>query len=232
MQCHRKWMVIMWTGLLGMGLFGTGLAGCQRSTESGNLPGDAEPEFAQGEGDPGDQESNDPVEVEDNDAEAGNTQAINGILSSQQVIIGGVSLAMDEAEIRAVLGEPIAVMDEESGCCGLLRQLIYPTMAIGLVQGLTPEDMGMYSLIPTRPEVETSRGIRVGSSRQAVIEAYGSPKGEVMTPLPPDDLEAPWPEDSPEYPALWYVVDYEASWLYFLLQDDEVIAIVHSSQLN
>lgn len=46
---------------------------------------------------------------------------------------------MDEAEVRAVLGEPLAVTDEESGCCGWLRQLSYPTMVIGLVQGMPPD---------------------------------------------------------------------------------------------
>lgn len=231
MQRYCLWMTRFGAGFLGLSLLGAGLTGCQPFSEP---MGQAEPGENQGEeiGVAAVQAFGEPDQAKDEGRDGGQTQAIDGILSSDQVIIGGVSLAMDESQVRAVLGEPIAVMDEESGCCGLLRRLVYPTMTLGFVQGVTPDDMGLYSLLPTSPEVETSRGIRVGSSRHAVIEAYGPPKGEVMASLPSDDPEAPWTEDSPEYPALWYVVDYEASWLYFLLQEDEVIAIVHGSQLN
>lgn len=163
-------------------------------------------------------------------------------LAAAQVVIGGVSLAMNEAEVRAVLGEPQAMSESESACCGWLRELTYPQMTLGFVvsgdwvpdspdlnQSTPPssELMTLYALFTTDPSVVTNRGIQVGSSRQAVIEAYGPPAFETMT------TRHGSPEEEPKFPALYYTVEYGGSWLAFVLdENNQVVEIVRDEQLN
>jgi len=96
-------------------------------------------------------------------------------LAIEEVVIGGIALDMDEAAIRQQLGEPLSVVDEETGCCGLLRHLEYPTLSIGLVEGIEPGEMVIYLLETTSPEVATAAGVQVGDGEPAVLDAYGPP---------------------------------------------------------
>ncbi|MFH7242559.1 MAG: hypothetical protein ACHWZW_06870 [Spirulina sp.] len=152
-------------------------------------------------------------------------------LAVAQVVIGGVSLAMNEAEVRAVLGEPQAVTEEDYPCCGLTRRLQYPQMTVGFIAADpasdSPESMILYSLFTADPAVVTNRDIQVGSSRQAVIEAYGPPAFENMT------TRYGSPEEESRFPALYYTVEYEGSWLAFVLdENDQVVEIIRDEQLN
>lgn len=222
--------------ILGLSLGGSFLIGCQESsvvdpanpTPEATAPTEAtNPEAA-----PGDTSTQDAADGVGEDAQnAETTGAEPQPLAAAEVIIGGVSLAMNEAEVRAVLGEPQAVTEEDYPCCGLTRRLQYPKMTVGFIssdpESNSPESMSLYFLLATDPDVVTNRGIQVGSSRQAVIEAYGPPAFEDMT------TRYGSPEEEPEWPALYYNVEYGGSWLAFVLdENNQVVEIVRDAQLN
>lgn len=222
--------------ILSLSLGGWFLTGCQGSPgtdAADSTPGTtASTEVATPELDPGDDGTRDAADGEGEVAQDAETVGAEPQpLDASQVIIGGVSLAMNEAEVRAVLGEPQAVTEEDYPCCGLTRRLQYPQMTVGFIAADpasdSPESMILYSLFTADPAVITNRGIQVGSSRQAVIEAYGPPAFENMT------TRYGSPEEEAKFPALYYTVEYEGSWLAFVLdENNQVVEIIRDEQLN
>lgn len=151
--------------------------------------------------------------------EAGDTvQTGVGLEDGSRPVVGGVALYMDELAVRDRLGDPLSITDEETACCGVLRQLVYPTLTLGLVETANPEVKIVYALTTISPEVETDNGIRLGFSRQAVLEAYGPPDAEAEAENGRLDIR--------------YVVGDGSSWLWFTLQNDAVAAMGFDSQLN
>lgn len=142
--------------------------------------------------------------------------APQGLLRADQVTVGNVAITMNEAEIRQVLGEPTTVLDEESGCCGLLRHLKYPTLTLSLIKGdgIIPDFI--YALRTTSPGVSAA-GVSVGDSAQTVLNTFGPPAEDIA--------EA-------GQRSLVYVVEIEADRLVFELVDDTVTAIDYFSLLN
>ncbi len=138
-------------------------------------------------------------------------------LALEEIVIGGISLDMDEAAIRQQLGEPVSIRDEETGCCGRLRHLEYPTLAIGFVEGVEPGEMVIYSLETTSPDVSTAAGVRVGDTRQALVAAYGQPHDQGM---------------EGDRCFLTYMVEYDSSRLGFELENGKIIRISYYSLLN
>jgi len=95
-----------------------------------------------------------------------------------QVVLGGISTEMTLAEVKQRLGEPLSEKVEETGCCGVLVYLEYPTLSLGLV-----EDETVFSMSTTHLEAPTGAGVRVGDSHEAVTQAYGPPSrsdGEML----------------------------------------------------
>ncbi len=88
----------------------------------------------------------------------------------QAVVLGGISTDMTLAEVKQRLGEPLSEKFEETGCCGVLVYLEYPTLSLGL-----HEDGSVFAMSTTHSEVPTGAGVRVGDSHEAVTRAYGSP---------------------------------------------------------
>ncbi|MFQ4135058.1 hypothetical protein PGN35_001950 [Nodosilinea sp. PGN35] len=142
--------------------------------------------------------------------------AQQGLLQTAQVTIGGVAITMDEAEIRRVLGEPTAVVDEESGCCGLLRRLEYPTLTTSLIKGDDSDPDFIYALRTDSLGVSAA-GVSVGDRSEAVLSTFGPPAEDIV--------EA-------DQRSLVYVVEIDADRLVFELVDDTVTSIGYYSLLN
>jgi hypothetical protein len=124
-------------------------------------------------------------------------QAEGPILSFEQATIGEISLSMNEAEIRQRLGEPMRVLRDETGCCGTLTILDYPTLSLGLTED------GVYSYEITSSDMATADGVRVGDTRQKLVATYG----QTATPT------AEW---------MCYIVEFEGSNLCFGLEGDRI----------
>jgi hypothetical protein len=88
----------------------------------------------------------------------------------EKVVLGGISTEMTVAEVRQRLGKPLFTKVEETGCCGVLVYLEYPTLSLGLY-----EEGGIFSMGTTHPETPTGAGVRVGDHYKTVTDAYGSP---------------------------------------------------------
>ncbi|WP_035986143.1 hypothetical protein [Leptolyngbya sp. KIOST-1] len=142
--------------------------------------------------------------------------AQQGHLRADQVSLGPIAITMDEAGIRQALGDPTAVVDEESGCCGLLRRLEYPTLTVSLIKGDGTYADSIYALRTTSPDVSAA-GVSVGDSSQAVLSSFGPPAEDVA---------------DGERRSLIYVVEIEADRLVFELAGDTVTAIGYHSLLN
>lgn len=210
MPRDQRWWQTVGLGLLGLGLLGLG--SCQDVTNSGDAenPAVVMPSDGQGEAGTG------RVEVGDGAQAGGDPDS--DLTNGSRPVVGDIALYMDELAVRSRLGDPLSITDEETGCCGVLRQLVYPTLTLGLVETANPEVKIVYSLTTASPEVETDAGIRLGSSRQAVIEAYGSPDAEAEAENGGLDIR--------------YVVGDGSSWLWFTLQNDAVAEMGFDSQLN
>ncbi|MBF2084758.1 hypothetical protein [Thermoleptolyngbya sp. C42_A2020_037] len=134
-------------------------------------------------------------------------QADGPILSFEQATIGGISLSMNEAAVRQRLGEPMRVLRDETGCCGTLTILDYPTFSLGLTED------GVYSYEITSSEMATADGVRVGDTRQKLIATYGQAGTST----------AEW---------MCYVVEFEGSNLCFRLEGDRIQMITYDALLN
>ncbi|HSM83540.1 MAG TPA: hypothetical protein VLS96_17775, partial [Nodosilinea sp.] len=131
--------------------------------------------------------------------------------------LGGVAVAMTEADIRQTLGAPQAVVDEATACCGLLRQLEYPTLTIGLIKAEATAPGQVYSLQSRTAGVATAAGVTIGDSRQRLIAAYGPPHDTVV---------------EGRQQRLAYAVEHDADRLTFTLEGGRITAIAYYALLN
>lgn len=88
----------------------------------------------------------------------------------EQVVLGGISPDLTLAEVQQRLGEPLSKKVEETGCCGVLVYLEYPTLSLGLY-----EEGGVFSMKTTHLEAPTGAGVRIADPHEAVTNAYGPP---------------------------------------------------------
>lgn len=146
-------------------------------------------------------------------------QALGTPLPIEQLAIAGISLQAPESVIRQRFGEPISQSDEDWACCGMVRTLGYaPDTTIKLLESLDSSTFEVFSFNTRNPDLATRAGIRVGDSRQTLIQTYGPPDGT---------------REEGGYTLLFYgAPDEYAAALWFKLEGDRVVEIGYDAQLT
>lgn len=104
-----------------------------------------------------------------------------GAITYSQLVIGGIRLEMSEAETRRILGKPLRVKTWDSPAIGKARTLEYRGLKVDLLEDARPGKRGkfyVYQVTSNSREFATLDRVRVGDSRQKVIQIYGKPARE------------------------------------------------------
>lgn len=93
-----------------------------------------------------------------------------------RVGVGGITLSMEEAEVRRILGKPIKQeKDRYLQIAGdYSRTLRYPGLNIDLLEDSRKGGFYVYQIESTSSEYATVDGIKVGDSLEKVIATYGN----------------------------------------------------------
>jgi hypothetical protein len=138
-------------------------------------------------------------------------------LSLESLEIGGISALSTEAQVRAKLGQPRRMETKDWPCCGQVRTLDYDRIRIQLVEAVPGGTFSVFAVSTRSSHWITRDRVRVGDSRQRVIERYGQPSSIRQTD---------------KATRLIYSLDILAAQLSFEVQNNRVIQIDFYEQLN
>ncbi len=138
-------------------------------------------------------------------------------LSRQQLDIGGISTLSTEAQVRAKLGKPRRFEAKDWPCCGKIRIFDYSSLRVQLIENVQARTFSVFSVSTQSPRWATRDGVRVGDSRQRVIERYGPPSSE---------------QTQGEIVRLTYFLEAEAAQLSFEVRNNRVVRMGFDEQLN
>lgn len=138
-------------------------------------------------------------------------------LSLQNLEIGGISTLSTEAQVRAKLGKPRRLEEKYWPCCGKIRIFDYPSLRVQLIENVQGGAFSVFSVSTQSARWATRDGVRMGDSRQRVIERYGppssvQPQGEIVR--------------------LTYFLDADAAQLSFEVRNNRVVRMSFDEQLN
>jgi hypothetical protein len=138
-------------------------------------------------------------------------------LSRQQLEIGGISTLSTEAQVRAKLGKPRRLEEKDWPCCGKIRIFDYPSLRVQLIETVPGGAFSVFSVSTQSARWATRDGVRIGDSRQRVIDRYG----------PPSSVQ---PQGA--IVRLTYFLEAEAAQLSFEVRSDRVVRLSFDEQLN